>query len=147
MSKPDFGPPPRSDFEVVPTASEIAFFQENGFLAVERLTTDEEVAWLRAIFEHIFDPQNAKSPGAPVDRSGAKTGEESQLAQSFFPEIQFPDILKTNFHRNAKRYASALLGAPEAELTCWGHMIRKPAGGRSAPWHQEHAYWQPEFDY
>ena len=26
-------------------------------------------------------------------------------------------------------------------------MIRKAPGGRAAAWHQDHAYWQPEFDY
>jgi ectoine hydroxylase-related dioxygenase (phytanoyl-CoA dioxygenase family) len=26
-------------------------------------------------------------------------------------------------------------------------MIKKPPGGRSAPWHQDHAYWDPEFNY
>ena len=47
----DFGPPPASDFDLVPTAAEIAFFQENGFLVVERLTTDVEIAWLREVVE------------------------------------------------------------------------------------------------
>jgi hypothetical protein len=148
MSKPDFGPPPITDFEVAPSAAEVEFFRLNGFLAVERLTTDAEIAWLRAIFEHIFDPANAKVPGAPVDRSGTIAAEsQSRLQQSFFPEMRFPGILETTFHRNAKRYASALLGIDASELTCWGHMIRKAPGARAASWHQDHAYWQPEFDY
>ena len=148
MPKPDFGPPPSPRFEASPTAAEVAFFRENGFLAVERLTSDEEIAWLKAIFEHIFEPANAGDRRAPVDRSGPlQAGEASKLSQAFFPEIQFRQILESAFHRNAKRYASALLGVPAGELTCWGHMIRKPPGGRAAPWHQDHAYWQPEFDY
>jgi hypothetical protein len=148
MSKPDFGPPPAAAFEAHPTADEVSFFRDNGFLAVERLTTDDEIAWLRRIYEHIFDPANAGQAGAPLDRSGTLApGEASRLEQAFFPEIQFPEILKSGFHRNAKRYAAALLGVEARELTCWGHMIRKPPGGRSAPWHQDHAYWEPEFDY
>ncbi len=148
MSDALFGPPPATRFEVTPSRDEIAFFQENGFLAVERITTDEEIAWLRAIFEHIFDPANAGKPGGPVDRSGLRVPErKGKLTQAFFPEIQYPAILQTNFRRNAKRYAAALLGVPEADLTSWGHMIKKAPGGAAANWHQDHAYWQPEFDY
>jgi hypothetical protein len=148
MTPTEFGLPPPPPFEVKPSPEEVEFFRRNGFLAVERLTTDDEIVWLRCIFEHIFDPGNAKARGAPIDRSGTLTpGEPSKLLQSFFPEMQFPAILKTNFHRNAKRYASALLGVDERELTCWGHMIRKPPGGRAALWHQDHAYWEPEFEY
>lgn len=140
-----FGPPPAARFEVVPTAEEVAFFRENGFLAVERITTDEEIEWLARIFEYIFDPANATSPGAPVDRSGALApGQTSTLQRAFFPEMRFPALLATTHRRNAKRYAAALLGVEESTLTSWGHMIRKPPGGRSAPWHQDHAYWPPE---
>jgi len=148
MAEMMFGPPPATPFDIAPTREEIAVFKEDGFLRVERITTDEEVQWLRKIFEHIFDPKNAGAPGGPVDRSGIQMPEVmGKLTQSFFPEIQFPEILQTNFRRNARRYAAALLGQDEDRLTSWGHMIRKAPGGRAAAWHQDHAYWQPEFDY
>jgi hypothetical protein len=148
MTKMMFGPPPATSFDVEPSRDEIAFFRENGFLAVERLTTDEEVVWLRQIFEHIFDPANAGNPGGPVDRSGVQIAEvKGKLTQSFFPEIQFPELLESTYRRNAKKYAAALLDVDESRLTSWGHMIRKAPGGRAAAWHQDHAYWQPEFDY
>jgi hypothetical protein len=70
MAELRFGPSPAPDFEVVPTASEIAAFKADGFLAVERLTSDAELAWLGQIFEFIFDPDRAGGPGAPLDRSG-----------------------------------------------------------------------------
>jgi hypothetical protein len=146
MPTPDFGPPPPSTFDKAPSPDEIACFEVNGFLAVERLTTDAEVAWLRRIFEYIFDPARAGKRGGPLDRSGTEQT-ENRLGQAFFPEIQFPAILQTTFHRNAKRYAAALLGVDAARLSCWGHMIRKPPGGRAVNWHQDHAYWQPELDY
>jgi hypothetical protein len=148
MSLPDFGPPPATDFDIAPSPAEIAAFEADGFIAVERLTTDEEVAWLRQIFEFIFDPANAGRRGGPVDRSGTQVGATtSRLGQSFFPEMQFPQILNSTFHRNAKRYAAALLGVEAERLSCWGHMIRKPPGGRAVSWHQDHAYWQPELSY
>jgi hypothetical protein len=148
MSPPDIGPPPPSDFDIAPTPDEIAAFEANGFLVVERLTTDEELVWLRRIFEFIFDPANAGRRGSPLDRSGTQGGgQPSRLGQAFFPEMQFPAILDSTFHRNAKRYAAALLGVDASRLSCWGHMIRKPPGGRAVSWHQDRAYWQPELDY
>src|SRR5579871_6727778 len=148
MASHPFGPPPAARFEVEPTAEQVAFFKENGFLAVERITSDEEIAWLRAIFEHIFDPANGAARGSPVDRSGTlAAGEQPKLTQAFFPEMQFPELLDSTYRRNAKRFAAALLDVEESRLTSWGHMIRKPPNGKQASWHQDHAYWQPEFDY
>src|SRR5262245_47902685 len=115
MGSAQFGPPPSKCFDVTPSADEIAFFKENGFLVVERLTTDEEITWLRNIFEHIFSAEQKKAIGAPVDRSGTlKPGEADLLLQSFFPEMQYPDLLRTNHNRNARKYAAALLGIEES---------------------------------
>ena len=148
MTLPDFGPPPPSTFDLTPSVDEIAAFERDGFLAVERLTTDEELAWLRRIFEFIFDPANAGRRGGPVDRSGTQAGDAAgRLGQAFFPEMQFPAVLSSTYHRNAKRYAAALHGVDAERITCWGHMIRKPPGGRAVSWHQDRAYWQPELDY
>ncbi len=148
MTEFRFGPPPSPRFEVAPTARQVALFKDNGFLAVERLTSDEEIAWLRQIFEFTFDPANAGTPFAPVDRSGNRAeGEASRLSQAFFPEMHFPEILDSAFRRNARRFAAALLEVDEERLSSWGHMIRKPPGGREVPWHQDRAYWLPELDY
>ena len=64
-----------------------------------------------------------------------------------FPELMVPYLLQTNHYRNGKRYAAALLDVPLETLSGWGHMARKPAGGRVVPWHQDHGYWTPELDY
>ena len=143
MSEPDFGSPPPSDFTVAPTADEVAFFRENGFLAVERITTDEEIAWLAQIYEYIFDGVG------PLDRSGVWTDPElkGKLTQFFNPEMRFPQILETTYLRNAKIYAAAFLGVDTSALTMWGHMIRKAPGGRDVPPHQDIAFWPPDYDY
>src|SRR5262245_2960536 len=149
MAKLRFGPPPETSFEVHPSDAEVAFFREQGFLVVERITSDEEIDWLRRIYDFIFSPEQAARPGAPVDRSGSArvADDPSLLNQAFIPEARFPELLTTAHWRNAKRYAAALLGVPEDTLTSWGHMIRKAPGGRPALWHQDHAYWEPELDY
>lgn len=143
---PDFGPPPTCDLVVEPTTEEIERFHQDGFLVVDELTSTEELAWLRAILEWVFD--DVDDPFAPVDRSGSDAGAAPTLRQAFFPEMRVPAILDSTFCRNARTYAAALLDRPAEELTSWGHAILKPAGiGREAPWHQDAAYWEPELDY
>jgi hypothetical protein len=145
MSELRFGPPPGRTFEVSPSPREVESFRENGFLAVDRLTTDEELEWLTTIFETVFDEPNASTfnPGANPGDTGP-----ALLTQSMFPELRFPELLDSTYLRNARKYASALLGLPEESLTTWGHMIRKPPlRSLAAPWHQDEAYWEPELDY
>jgi hypothetical protein len=148
MSENPFGPPPLPLFAVVPSEAEIAFFRDNGFLVVGRITSDEEIDWLRSIYEHIFDPTRAEEGGAPLDRSGLRDPRSAgKLTQVFHPELRFPQLLATAYFKNARCYAAALLGAPEAAFTGWTHMIRKAPGGRPVTWHQDQAFWPPELDY
>ena len=143
MSEPDFGPPPASDFTVAPSEEDVAFFREYGFLAVERITTDEEIDWLTQIYEYIFEGRG------PLDRSGIQTdpATRGKLTQFFNPEMRFPQLLDTTYLRNAKIYAAAFLGEDVANLSMWGHMIRKAPGGRDVPPHQDIAFWPPDYDY
>jgi len=137
-----FGPPPVSTFEVEPSDEQVAFFDENGFLAVDRLTTDEEIDWLVPIFDAAFEEVDAGEVGG-TDGDSPKVG-----YQSMVPELRFPELMETTFWRNAKRFASRLLHADADALSGWSHMIRKPVGNsRLAPWHQDEAYWEPELHY
>jgi len=148
MSKLKFGPPPAERFDVVPTPEQVKFFKNNGFLVVDRITTDEEIDWMRQIYEYIFSPQHDSRHSSPIDRGANRDANApSLLAQSFYPEIEFPELLTTNHWRNARRIASALLGVDESRLSSWGHMIKKAPGGKPALWHQDHAYWPPEMDF
>ena len=134
-----FGPPPASTLDLSPTGEDVERFRQNGFLAVERLTTDEELAWLTDVFHAVFEE---------VDGDGGEPGHPKARFQSMFPELKYPELLGTTFRRNARRYAAALLGVDEDQLSSWGHMIRKPVGNnRLAPWHQDEAYWESELRY
>ena len=148
MDQHPFGPPPSARLDIAPTAEDIGFFRERGFLVAPRLTTDEEIEWLTAIYEHIFDPATAGTADAPLDRSGVRDPDQARkITQVFHPEIRFPQILETNYVRNAKRFAAALMAEDEAGLTVWTHMIRKAPGGRPVSWHQDEAFWPPEYEY
>jgi ectoine hydroxylase-related dioxygenase (phytanoyl-CoA dioxygenase family) len=145
----DLSPLPTADLSVRPTADEVESYAENGFLVVERLTTDEEIDWLAELYEYIFDPANADSPAAPHSRSADNDPETGRplLQQAFMPEFVYPELLRTVYNRNARTYAAALLQVDVEDISSWGHMIRKAPGGREAPWHQDEAYWERELKY
>ena len=132
-----FGAPPPSSLVVEPTPADVERFRRDGFLVVERITTDEELDWLTGIFEAVFE-QVDERPEAHPNRGN----------QSMFPELAYPALLETTFARNARRVAAALLGVDGTALSSWSHFLRKPVGtSRLAPWHQDEAYWEPELAY
>jgi hypothetical protein len=143
-----FGPPPAEPFEVTPSAEDVAFYREHGYLVVDRITTDAEIEWLTAIYEFLFDPDRGDRVVKPVDRSGIRDASlKMTITQVFHPEFRIPGILETTYVRNAKRIGAALLGADLDDLTVWTHMIRKAPGAPIVPPHQDEAYWPPDYDY
>src|SRR5262249_37747708 len=123
-----------------------------GYVELGRITTDEELEWIGAVYDQFFERQIGGLPGSylePTRPYGAEPlGVDSPLSQVLFPEARVPELRETNFFRNGRRAASTLMGIPEAELGAWGHMITKPAGnGDEAPWHQDEAYWEIELEY
>ncbi len=130
-----------ADFDVTPTPEDVAFFRDNGYLVVDRLTTDEEIDWLAGIYEEVFD-------GDVLDRSGVRDPDlAGKLTQYFHPEIRFSDLLRCTYFTNAKKYAAALLGEDVADLHVWSHMIRKAPGAPEVPPHQDEAFWPPDLEY
>lgn len=144
--------PPRShseEFKLVPTPDEVASFRTHGFLRIERITTDEELAWLASIYDELFAAREGTIPGGYFDLSRPYDAEgDDLLPQVLFPEHKIPELRETIYHANARRYAAALLGVDTSLLRGWGHMIKKPAQrGHETPWHQDEAYWEGHLSY
>lgn len=139
------GPPKApADFRVEIGEEQVGRFHEQGFVAFERITTDEEVAWLGTVWEELFADRRAwfdvSQPFGAFD--------DPRLGQMLFPETRAPGLRETLYYRNARRIAARLLGEDEAGLQAWGHMVLKPARhGHATPWHQDESYWEPGFDY
>ena len=125
-------------FELDATDEQASTFQANGFLRIEQITTQDEIAKLRDLYDKVM-----------VDSSAYRllyTGAEqdgSVINQVFLPELQQPEMADTTYLRNAQRMAVRLLGVADDEVVPGGQMlIFKPAsGGRQAPWHQDEAFW------
>lgn len=145
----DLTPHPGGSFEVSLTDDQIAAFARDGFTWVPRITTDEELEWLRTIYDWLFDGKRGAFKGGyfdlarPYDADG-----EDLLPQVLGPEKRFPQLLETIYYRNCRKLAAQLLGVDPSSIFGWGHMIRKPARiGHETPWHQDEAYWDTGYDY
>ena len=123
---------------------DISFFKDNGYLAIERITTDEEVAWLGEIYDRLFAERTGEAKGLFFDLAGPRGHEGTEsLPQVLGPDLTFPELRESLYFRNAKRLAAKLLEVEELART-GGHMILKPARfGAETPWHQDEAYWNP----
>jgi hypothetical protein len=140
---------PQTDFTPVLSAEHVAEFRERGFIAIEPITSHEEVAWLGDLYDMLFAERLQAVPGGYFDllRPYDSAGEDLQ-PQIIAPEMRFRELRRTAFWRNGRTLAAALLGVEAAVLRGWGHMIRKPPYvGDALPWHQDEAYWDPGFDY
>jgi len=129
------------------THEQIDFYQREGYLALEALTTQEEVAWLRAIYDRLFAERAGREAGDQFDLAGADTDDdEAALPQILGPSKYAPELLHGLFRANAFAVAQQLLG-PEAQPQ-GEHAILKPAHhGVETPWHQDEAYWNPALTY
>ena len=137
---------PNTDFQVDLTAEDVTFFRENGFLSIDRITTDEEVEWFRGIYDHLFTERVGEEEGRYFDLGGprAHTGREV-LPQVLGPHAAFPELQETVYFRNGRRLTAKLLGIEAEQVNGGGHMILKPARyGSETPWHQDESYWNPE---
>ncbi len=140
---------PDVSFTAELSAQQVADFRERGFTWIERIAPDEELAWLREVYDRLFAERIEAVPGGYIDltRPYDSPGADEQ-PQILLPEARFPEFRKTAFWRNGRELAAKLLGVDAKDLRGWGHMILKPAKtGGPLPWHQDEAYWDTGFDY
>lgn len=122
------------------SSAEIATFHAQGFVALNRITSDDEVGRLRAIFDRLFEKRTGWEKGAFLDLAGTdKPARPAVLPQILNPQQFAPELPQTEFRKAALRIAQQLLGL---EAHAWfEHAIVKPAEfGAATPWHQDEAH-------
>jgi ectoine hydroxylase-related dioxygenase (phytanoyl-CoA dioxygenase family) len=125
------------------TDEQIAFYHREGYLNIERITTDEEIERLVKIYDRLFEQRVGREQGMQFDLAGAdEEGKEAALPQILGPSNFAPELKETLYAANARAIASQLYGV---EVGLGGdHAIFKPARhGAPTPWHQDEAYWDP----
>jgi len=128
-------------FEVRATDDQVRSFQANGYLAIDQITTAEEIAKLRELYDKVMADASAWRLVYEGDERGGKDGDV--IDQVFLPELQAPEMGDTQYLRNARAMAAQLLGVEDDDVTPGGLMLiyKPPTGGRAAPWHQDEAFW------
>jgi hypothetical protein len=145
----EFGNPPASGYRVEVGAAEIAFFRENGYLKVDRVTTEAELEWLRNVYDALLAAPRSGYLDGVFDLSRPYgTTDEPRLGQLLFPERRVPAIRDTDMWCNARNISVALLGIEADAVESWGHLIFKGAHSLTeTPWHQDEAYWDVHKSY
>lgn len=134
------------------TEEQIEFFWQNGFLAVEQISSPEEIAIMRAAYDKIFAARAGRDEGNQFDLAGTdEDGREAALPQILNPAKYAPELKDTLAEANARAISAQLLArAGDVSKMNGGvaHAILKPARvGAATPWHQDEAYWNPDFQY
>jgi ectoine hydroxylase-related dioxygenase (phytanoyl-CoA dioxygenase family) len=127
-----------SQFNLTP--EQILRFRDVGYVALDRITSDEEVTRLRGIFDHLFATAAGRDRGSQFDLAGTdEEGRPPVLPQIVNPVEFAPELAETEFRVAALEIARQLLG-PEAQ-PWFEHAILKPPGyGAPTPWHQDEAH-------
>lgn len=128
------------------TRQQVTQFHENGFLAIESISTPEEIAMMRDLYDRLFERKAGRDVGDHFDLAGTdEDGRTETLPQILNPSRYEPAFTDLVCRRNTLTIARELLGE---EVAFQGdHAILKGGGGVATPWHQDEAYWNPEFEY
>ena len=120
-------------------------FHRDGFLSLPRITSDEEVNWLREKIVTMLKNPRAFERGDYFDFGTPEDSAEFALPQMTRLVYYAPELFKTHHYKNAAVIARQLLG-PQAEFLLDHAMIKPAAGGRPTPWHQDQAFYRKGSD-
>lgn len=133
--------PQDNDFRL--TQDQIDFFHEEGYLAVDALTTPDDVAMLREQYDRIFAERAGRAEGNQFDLTGTdEEGKDAALPQILNPAKYAPQMRESLLLKNATIAGRQLLG-DEAECNIFHAIYKPPRSGAETPWHQDAAYWEP----
>ena len=125
------------------TDEQIAFFRSEGYLAVDQVTTPEDVAFIRELYDDLFARQAGREAGDQFDLAGAdEDGKTAALPQILNPARHAPALNDSLLLKNVQTIAKQLLG-PDAKAGFAHAIFKPPHHGAETPWHQDAAYWDP----
>lgn len=121
-------------------AKTIAKYHDRGFMCLGQISTPEELALLRTVFDRLFAERAGWEEGTHYDM----LGHDSDVSLPSSPEIiaptnYAPELRQLRCRDYATAIARQLLGPHVAGP--FEHAILKPAHtGGATPWHQDEAY-------
>lgn len=134
------------------TETRVTQFQQDGFLAIERLLAPLEVQSALAGLLDLIDGKNSnfrhiQFEAGARQRLGSLSAEEKQdVVRKIMRFVDYePRLRAIAEHPLILAVARRLLGA-EPVLFEDKALIKPPRVGREKPWHQDHAYWNLPLD-
>jgi ectoine hydroxylase-related dioxygenase (phytanoyl-CoA dioxygenase family) len=122
------------------TEDQLVAFRRDGFLLVEGLTSDEELASLRVLFDRLFAERRGWDRGDLFDMIGADAPEqELALPQLLRPSRYEPLLRQSKLASSALSIAEQILG-PKLENDLEHAICKPPFNGAATPWHQDDAF-------
>jgi ectoine hydroxylase-related dioxygenase (phytanoyl-CoA dioxygenase family) len=128
-------------------AREVEAFFAQGYLVVEQLSSPDELAVIRMIYDKLFDVRAGRVEGLYSDI----TAEGQPEGPAVFPKIHqlyrfAPELVVSGFMLNARAISRQLLGG-EVEFLGGRGMLKPPFCQGETPWHQDAAYHSPDLFY
>ncbi len=129
------------------TNEQVEFYHREGYLVIDNVAPLQEIARMREIYDDLFANRVGRQEGNQFDLAGTDDDdEEASLPQILGPSRYAPELKQAQCVTNALAIAKQLLGA-EAASTGDHAILKPPFHGASTPWHQDEAYWSPDWDY
>jgi ectoine hydroxylase-related dioxygenase (phytanoyl-CoA dioxygenase family) len=129
------------------TSAEVQFFQENGFVRLDAISTPQDIVEIRASLQDLFERRAGEKEGAHMDFiAGDRVDVPKTAPQIINPVNYCPKLRKTACFKNGLRIAQQLLGN---EARCMSDLtiLKKQRVGAGTPWHQDEAFRDPNFEY
>jgi ectoine hydroxylase-related dioxygenase (phytanoyl-CoA dioxygenase family) len=122
------------------TDEQVAQFHSEGFIALQPITTAEDIAYIGELLDGLFARFDELPPDMALDLGDVKNHKGVQRTPQINDAVRFEPRLKdTLYYKNAFAIARQLLG-PNCGMR-WDHTILKPPqNGKETPWHQDMAY-------
>lgn len=122
---------------------QVATYQRAGYLVLEGVVTEAELAPLEAVFERFIRGEVAGMGRDFCDMSGpyGRAFEDFNLVNAVLPRVYEPGLVNNVFERRATGIAQQLIG-PDAELDYDQFLAKRPRRPKAVfAWHQDLGYW------
>jgi ectoine hydroxylase-related dioxygenase (phytanoyl-CoA dioxygenase family) len=124
--------------------AQIDFFNQQGYLLIENLLTQQEVEEYRNVYEDFLsnkiDSGNYRADLAGLPDGSFKKPESERITQIMVPSRLFPVLLYKPLHERSLSLARQLLG-DDLGLDFDMLIDKAPYTNAPTPWHQDCAYW------
>jgi hypothetical protein len=119
---------------------QLVAFRRDGFLLVKGLSSDEEIASLRAPFDRMFSERRGWDTGDLFDMVGTDSPEQALALPQLVRTSRYEPLLRqTKLASSARSIAEQILG-PKVENDLEHAISKPPFTGAATPWHQDDAF-------